>query len=414
MGAPRSSSKLSLLLFSLVFALSLALLMWGLISRLLIPVERELTEQWDSESIDVDNYSQQAYIYNQQGESFWKQGRVEEAIAAYQKAISWDSSYATAYNNLGVVWLEQGKINQAIAAFEQAIRLDPLDAQPYQNLCYALHRQKKLLAAIQKCQQALSLDPSLSGVKLYLQEAQRLLAQLRYPQVFHQPEQLPSPEIEPLVSLKRSVVKIIVKGSNGTAVGTGWLWKRKGTTGWIITNRHVVKGKDKKDNPQTPEKIEVEFYSQPPPGRFRKRQPAKILRATSDSDWLDLALLKVDGLPRDIQPLTISQQLVELNTPIRVIGHPSDGEDWTVSTGQISQKTIQGMLLTADLAVGNSGSPVLNQQNQVVGVAVAVTMFCRQKTGLEALGINWDFNCALALPIESVRERLEVWLDRQS
>ena len=407
MGAPRSSSKLALQLFSLACALSLTLLVWGLINRLLKTEEREPTEYWRAES--VDNSSHQAFIYNQQGERFWKQERVEEAIAAYQKAILWDPSYATAYNNLGLAWSKQGKIERAIAAFEQSIRLDPLDAQPYQNLCYALHRQKKLLAAIQKCQQALSLDPSLTEVKLYLQEAQRLLAQLRYPQVFQRPEQLPSPEVEPLVSLKRSVVKIIVKGSQGMAVGTGWLWKREGTTGWIITNRHVVKGKD---NPQTPAKIEVEFYSQPPPGRFRKRQPATIVRATTDADWLDLALLKVDRLPQDIQPLPISAQSVEVNTPIRVLGHPSDGEDWTVSTGQISQKTARGMQLTADLAVGNSGSPVLNGQDRVVGVAVAVTMFCRQKTGLEVVGIDWDFNCGLALPIESVAEQLKIWLDR--
>ncbi len=328
-------------------------------------------------------------------------------MAAYKKAILWDSSYAKAYNNLGVVWLEQGQIDQALAAWEKAIGLDPLDAQAYKNLCYALHRQQKLRAAIQKCQQALSLDPSLTEVKLYLQEAQRLWARLRYPQVFYRPERLPSPEVEPLVSLKRSVVKIIVKGSKGTAVGTGWLWKREGTTGWIITNRHVVKGKD---NPQTPAKIEVEFYSQPPPGLFRQRQSARIVQTTTNSDWLDLALLKVPQLPKDLQPLTISEQPVEPNIPIRVLGHPNDGEDWTVSTGKIGQTTDRGMQLTANLARGNSGSPVLNEQNQVVGVAVAVTMFCQEKTGLEALGINWDFNCGLALPIEAVVKQLKTWL----
>ncbi len=407
MGAPRSSSKLAIQLFSLAFALSLAMLMWGLISHLLTPVERELTQQWDSKSIDIDNSSQSAYRYNQQGESFWEQGRVEEAIAAYKKAILWDSSYAKAYNNLGVVWLKQGQTARAISVLEKAIELDPIDAQAYQNLCYALHRQKKLQAAIQKCQQALSLDPSLTEVKFYLQEAQRLWARLRYPQVFHRPERLPSPEVEPLVSLKRSVVKIIVKGSNGMAVGTGWLWKKEGTTGLIVTNRHVVKGKD---NPQTPAKIEVEFYSQPPPGLFRQRQPAIMVQTTSHSDWLDLALLKVPQLPQDLQPLTISEQPVEANIPIRVLGHPNDGEDWTVSTGKLGQTTDRGMELTADLSLGNSGSPVLNEQNQVVGVAVAVTMFCREKTGLEAVGINWDFNCGLALPIKSVVKQLKTWL----
>ena len=380
--------------------------MWGLISRLLTPVEKQPAEQWDSESRAIDRSSQPADIYNQQGESFWEQGRVSEAIRAYEKALLWNSSYAPAYHNLGVIWLEQGQTELAIANLEQAIRLDPLNAISYQKLCYALHHQKQLVGAIQKCQQALSLDPSLIEVKLYLQEAQRLLAQLRYPQVFNRPERLPSPEREPLVSLKRSVVKIIVKGSNEMAVGTGWLWKREGSTGWIITNRHVVKGKE---SSQTPAQIEVEFYSQPPPGQFRKRQPAIIVRTTSNSDWLDLALLKVERLPQDIQPLPLSEQPVEPNIPIRVLGHPHHGEDWTVSSGQISQKTVRGMQLTADLAKGNSGSPVFNEENQVVGVAVAVTMFCREQTGLEAIGIDWDFNCGLALPIESVLGQLKTW-----
>ncbi len=407
MAAPRSSPQLSLKLFSFAFILSLILLMLGLIARLLTPVARELTDKQDSESIYINNSSQQAYIYNKQGESLWRQGRVEEAIRAYRKALVWDSRYAKAYINLGVVWLEQGKIDQAIADFEKAIHLDPIDAQAYKNLCYALHRQKKLGAAIQKCQQALSLDPNLTEVKLYLQEAQRLWARLRYPQVFQRPERLPSPKIEPLVSLKRSVVKIIVKGSNGIAVGTGWLCKKDGSTGWIITNRHVVKGKD---NSQTPAQIEVEFYSEPSLGEFRKRQPAIVFQTTSNSDWLDLALLKVPQIPKDMQPLPISEQPIEPNRSIRVVGHPNDGEDWTVTLGQISQKTRQQIQITADLAIGNSGSPVLNEQNQVVGVAVAVTMFCPEKTGLEAVGLNWNFNCGLALPIESVVQQLKTWV----
>ena len=93
-----------------------------------------------------------------------------------------------------------------------------------------------------------------------------------------------------------------------------------------------------------------------------------------------------------------------------MLGHPNDGEDWTISRGQINQKSNRGMQFTADLALGNSGSPVLNEQNQVVGVAVAVTMFCRETTGLEVVGINWNFNCGLALPIKSVVKQLKTWL----
>ena len=45
------------------------------------------------------------------------QGKLEEAIGAYQKAISIKPKYAEAYNNMGIVLKDQGKLAEAIGGF---------------------------------------------------------------------------------------------------------------------------------------------------------------------------------------------------------------------------------------------------------------------------------------------------------
>ena len=119
---------------------------------------------------------------------------------------------------------------------------------------------------------------------------------------------------------------------------------------------------------QSNQKIEVEFYSEPHSGELRKRLPAKIVKITAASDKLDLALLEVTNIPRDIKPLARSSTPVTLNAPIRIIGYPCTADDWTVATGEVINQTDQELRMSAISSPGNSGSPVLDQQNRVVGV----------------------------------------------
>ncbi|MEZ5361707.1 MAG: tetratricopeptide repeat protein [Bryobacterales bacterium] len=52
-------------------------------------------------------------------------GDREEAIRHYQKALEIHPSYIEAYNNLGVQNLKLNRIDEAIAALEKAVELDP-------------------------------------------------------------------------------------------------------------------------------------------------------------------------------------------------------------------------------------------------------------------------------------------------
>lgn len=350
--------------------------------------------------------------YNSLGKTLVKQGRLEEAIAFYTQAIGIDPNYADTYNNLGEALHRQGQIDKAIALYRETLKLDSDNATAYKNLCYAFEGQKQFEQAIPYCQQAFKLEPDLKEVKFRLQEMQRVVALEENPQLFTVPERIPTSQTEPDVSLKRSVVRIITKSNSSWGIGTGWVIKRERDTAWIVTNRHVLT--QQKQQPAS--QIEVEFYSEPSPGQFRHRRSAKIVRMTSASDWLDIALLKITDVPKDIQPLPISSKSVLINSSIRVIGHPQTSSEWSVLKGEVTDKTSQQLKLSAILASGSSGSPVLNEQNQVIGVAVAVKLFCDARSAtppayrdpqLESTGISLPLSCGVAFPIEAVKRILD-------
>ncbi|NJO94181.1 MAG: tetratricopeptide repeat protein [Hydrococcus sp. RM1_1_31] len=331
------------------------------------------------------------------GKALAEEGKLKQAIAAYRKAIEIDSSNSDLYNALGEALYKRKQFQNAIAAYTKALKLNPKNAQIYKNLCYVNHSKRKFAEAIAQCEQALRLDPNLGEVKYYIKEVRRTLALRQNPKILQMPERVPSIKEDPLVSLKRSVVKIIVQSSDQRSVGSGWIVKRKGSKAWIVTNSHVVTSKP---NQKAKTRIEVEFYSQPPSEQFRKRKPAKLLQANPIENWRDLAVLEVNDLPNDIKPLSLSPTSGQLNTPVRVIGHPFAGDDWTVAEGEIRQKNQQEMMLSVALAPGQSGGPVLDKQNRVIGVVAKFRLFCPQSI---------DLGCGLALPIELVSKQLQEW-----
>ena len=342
-----------------------------------------------------------AITYNNLANALADQENFTAAIAAYRQAIQLDPKRALFYNNLGIALSNQGKLTQAIAAYQQALKLNPQQPVTYNNLGNALQHQSKLTQAITLYQRAITLDPNYQGVKDNLLEAQRLLALQKNPQLASLPEQLSTSKADPLFPLKRAVVRIIAKNNINSEEGTGWIVKREGNQAWVITNRHVV---TEKDEQQPHQNIEIEFFSQPPPGQFRKRSPAKIVGITSANDQLDLALLEISDIPQDIQPLPLSRIPAISSQSIRVIGHQLPGNYWTVVDGELSNTTQRELQLSAILTSGYSGSPVLDQQNYVVGVAAKVNLACQPNYQAERI-----VGCGIAFPVKLVKEKLNTW-----
>ena len=67
-------------------------------------------------------------IYNQ-GSALQDQGRLDEAVACYRRALELKPEFAEAQNDLGTACLAQGKLDEAVACFQSALELDPATAQ---------------------------------------------------------------------------------------------------------------------------------------------------------------------------------------------------------------------------------------------------------------------------------------------
>ena len=100
------------------------------------------------------------------GNAFFQQGRMDEAIAQFQKTLAINSSdmdvhynYADVHNNLGNVFLRQGRMDEAVAQFQKALAINPKDANTHYNLGNAFRQQGGVNEAIAHFQMALAIKP---------------------------------------------------------------------------------------------------------------------------------------------------------------------------------------------------------------------------------------------------------------
>jgi len=104
---------------------------------------------------------------------------------------------------------------------------------------------------------------------------------------------------------------------------------------------------------------------------FADGQRVKVSGCIDHDQLRDLALLKLaKRLPH--RQATISRELPPVAARAYVIGAPK-GYDFSISDGLISQiRTVDGFLqyqLSCPVSPGNSGSPILNQRGEVIGIA---------------------------------------------
>jgi len=341
------------------------------------------------------------------------QKKLTEAEEMYRRALALDDKLAPAYIGLGNVLRAQKKLTEAEEMYRRALDLPDTTGTPttthtlaHNNLGRLLQEQGKLEAAIAEFEKATKIDPKFEFTRNNLQEAWRLLS------LQQQPEQIIAlnttkylPQEDPLTRIKRSIVKISVVftgNAKGTAYGTGYVIKRRGTTVWIITNRHVVVDRDTEQRGDNLENnLEVEpYYGENLPNLPRDRAVAKISQITEPQENLDLALLEVTGLPDDISPLTFHQGEIAPNTPISIIGHP-ESKDWSkyeaITIG--IQSSSGNLLIDVSLAVGGSGSPVFDQEMRVIGLMFKTI----NESQIDSSGIGF------AYPIDRVLQKLAQW-----
>ena len=91
--------------------------------------------------------------------ALWENDFLEEAIVAYNKAITIDPEYSIAYNNLGVIYLDGiGNVKEAARLFEKSIEINPSYTLANFNLARAYQAMDDLTEAAEYYQKALNLN----------------------------------------------------------------------------------------------------------------------------------------------------------------------------------------------------------------------------------------------------------------
>jgi tetratricopeptide (TPR) repeat protein/GT2 family glycosyltransferase len=100
--------------------------------------------------------------YLRLGEILNHQGQKQEAISCYQQGIKHNPQNAEAHYLLGQAWMSLQEWKGAIASFQQAIKLQQNYWEAYHNLGDALVKQEKWQEAIAAYRQAIKINPQFS------------------------------------------------------------------------------------------------------------------------------------------------------------------------------------------------------------------------------------------------------------
>jgi tetratricopeptide (TPR) repeat protein len=116
------------------------------------------------------------------GEAYDLAGRNDDAINAYQQAITLKPEVASYYNNLGNILGRTGKIDEARAAYSKSAALDPPNAAlAWRNFGISLYSAGRMPEAVEPLQKSLEIDPKSAQANYLLGAC--LVASAEYKQV---------------------------------------------------------------------------------------------------------------------------------------------------------------------------------------------------------------------------------------
>jgi protein O-GlcNAc transferase len=116
--------------------------------------------------------------YQNLGVLFEGQGRLVEAIAAYQQALARAPGYAAAHYNLGNAYRQKGEMAAAAECFRRAVDSDPEDARALTALGQVLQTLARVEEAIPFLKRAIALIPDDADLHCDLGDALQTLRQL--------------------------------------------------------------------------------------------------------------------------------------------------------------------------------------------------------------------------------------------
>ncbi|MFQ5882492.1 MAG: tetratricopeptide repeat protein [Candidatus Methylomirabilales bacterium] len=104
-------------------------------------------------------YPTPEYAYFNLAKIFEQQGKLDQAIREYRRALDIQPDYVEAHNNLGILYLREGKTNLAIREFTKATHLSPKRAIYHRNLGIAYFQAGKQKEARRAFERVLAMEP---------------------------------------------------------------------------------------------------------------------------------------------------------------------------------------------------------------------------------------------------------------
>jgi tetratricopeptide (TPR) repeat protein len=101
----------------------------------------------------------QAEDYFTLGTEHLQQGKYDQAIPVFNKALALNPGYAEAYLNRGIAYRNKGQHDQAVSDYGKALQIDPRDARAYCNRGNALVEKGQYDNAISDYNKALEINP---------------------------------------------------------------------------------------------------------------------------------------------------------------------------------------------------------------------------------------------------------------
>jgi len=123
--------------------------------------------------------------YNNLGNCFVDQNKLDAAVAAYKKALAIEPSYADALNNIGIAFKELGKFDAALNYYQKAIKASPNYHEPHTNMGNVFKAQGKLKEAIEAYGKALKIEPQNANATYNMGVAYKELGELEEAIVFY-------------------------------------------------------------------------------------------------------------------------------------------------------------------------------------------------------------------------------------
>lgn len=102
--------------------------------------------------------------YYNRGVAFSQMGRTYEAVQDYSMAVNLSPKFYNAHLNLGLALEALKDHDQAVQSFTQAIDIEPNNAYGYNNRAFSLMNAGKLNAGLKDCEKAIALDPNLPEI----------------------------------------------------------------------------------------------------------------------------------------------------------------------------------------------------------------------------------------------------------